>query len=491
MIQPGGPSRELDRIFRRPALAFLDRATREIIHRTALDILDQVGVNITHAASRKLLLTSGCLEHKDNEQALRIPSKVVEQALADSRTSIDLYSRDGDFVVTLGMRTYALLAALHVVNLVDDETGQRNPIGYEDACEYARLMNQLDALEVVGAWSISDRPSDIADRYSAYAVICNSAKPFYLAPLSMAGLQDVHQMCTAIAGSDQAFAEKPFWITSATGIPPLSFPDFSLDRLLFAAERGIPAVVAPVEMAGASSPLDLGGTLAQLVASNLAGITIGQLHRPGAPLIVGGVGAPMDMRTGLMNYAGPEFNLLCSGLAEMGQYYNLPVWGTGGCTSAKLFDGQAATEITASLIFATLSGGHLIHDVGFLDNGMATSYQTLLFCNEIATFMRHTDKRIPVVSPEALMEQFKKAGEDGSYLTSSETMSRFSGLWDSTLIERRSYEDWNDAGRPDLNDRLSHQVSKRLENAQPATLSPQQQKAVDKVLQACSTGVTN
>jgi len=466
-------------------------ASRELIHRTALEILDQVGVNITHAASRKLLLTSGSLEHKDNEQALRIPSNVVEQALADSRTSIDLYSRDGDFVVTLGKRTYALLAALHVVNLVDDETGQRNPICYEDTCEYARLMNQLDALEVVGAWSISDRPADIADRYSAYAVICNSAKPFYLAPLSMAGLQDVHQMCTAIAGNDQAFAEKPFWITSATGIPPLSFPDFSLDRLLFAAERGIPAVVAPVEMAGASSPLDLGGTLAQLVASNLAGITIGQLHRPGAPLIVGGVGAPMDMRTGLMNYAGPEFNLLCSGLAEMGQYYNLPVWGTGGCTSAKLFDAQAATEITASLIFATLSGGHLIHDVGFLDNGMATSYQTLLFCNEIATFMRHADKRISVVSPEALMEQFKKAGEDGGYLTSSETMRHFSGLWDSALMERRSYEDWNDAGRPDLNDRLSHQVSKRLENAQPATLSPQQQKAVDKVLQTCSTGVTN
>jgi len=491
MIQPGEPNRELDKNPRRPALAFLDRAGRELIHRTALDILDQVGVNITHAASRKLLLSAGCKKHEDNDQALRIPPKVVEQALADSPASIDLYSRDGDFVITLGERTYALLAALHVVNLVDDETGLRNPISYEDACEYARLMNQLDALEVVGAWSISDRPSDIADRYSAYAVVCNSAKPFYLAPLSMGGLQDVHQMCTAIAGNDQAFAEKPFWITSATGIPPLSFPDFSMDRLLFAAERGIPAVVAPVEMAGASSPLDLGGTLAQLVASNLAGITIGQRHRPGAPLIVGGVGATMDMRTGLMNYAGPEFNLLCSGLAEMGQYYNLPVWGTGGCTSAKLFDAQASTEITASMIFATLSGAHLIHDVGFLDNGLATSYQTLLFCNEIATFMRHTQKPISDDSPEALMAQFKKAGENGGYLTSPETMKRFGGLWDSTLMERRSYEDWNDAGRSDLNDRLSHEVSQRLKTDRPTALSPQRQKAVDKILQACSTGVTD
>ncbi|MEN8142435.1 MAG: trimethylamine methyltransferase family protein [Thermodesulfobacteriota bacterium] len=486
MIWPSEQNGGLSTPPRRLNLSVLDMVNRKLIHQSALDILEQVGVMITHAAVRELLLTAGCRE--GNKEAMLIPPKLVEQALADTSAGIALYTRDGDPVVELGADTYCLLAALHVVYLVDDETGLRCSISYEDACEYARLMNQLDHLDVVGAWTISDRPPNIADRYSAHAVICNSAKPFYLAPLSMAGMQDVHQMCTAVVGGDEALAEKPFWITSATGIPPLRFPDFSLDRLLFTAERGIPVVVAPVEMAGASSPIDLCGTLALLVANNLAGITIGQLHRPGSPLIMGGVGATMDMRTGLMNYAGPEFNLLCSGLAEMGRHYNLPVWGTGGCTSAKLFDTQAAAEMTSSLIFAILSGGHLIHDVGFLDNGLATSYQTLLFCNEIASFMRRAGKRLSAGSAESVMAQIKRAGVDGSYLTSPETMQNFRGLWDSPLMERRSYENWDGDGRPDLNHRLGCRVKQLLERSQPDALNPQQQKVLDHILKACTAG---
>jgi trimethylamine--corrinoid protein Co-methyltransferase len=74
----------------------------------------------------------------------------------------------------------------------------------------------------------------------------------------------------------------------------LRFPDLSLDRLLFATQRGVPIVIAPVEMAGATNPIDLFGTLVMPVANNLAGLVIGQLNRPGAPMIMGGVGAAME-----------------------------------------------------------------------------------------------------------------------------------------------------------------------------------------------------
>lgn len=468
-------------------LSFLTLSDQEMIHQGALDILDQTGIAITHAEARKTLLSAGCREHSDHPQSLLIPPKVVEQALADSPEKIDLYTRDGEPVITLGTQSHTFLAALHVVHLVDDETGARRPIGYEDACTYGKFMNQMDFLEVVGAWTISDRPPEIADRFSAHAVISNSHKPFYFAPLSMDGLKDVHQMCAAAAGSDNNLAEKPFWITSTTGIPPLSFPDFSIDRLLFAAEKGIPVVVAPVEMAGTSSPLHLGGTLSQIVASNLAAITVAQLCFPGAPLVMGGVGAPMDMRTGLMNYAGPEFNQLCSGLAEMGQYYRLPVWGTGGCSSAKQFDTQAASEMTASLIFAGLSGSHLIHDVAFLDNGLATSYQSLIFCNEVASFIRHMGKPLTALAPVELAAQINKAEKDGSHMTSPETLDGIHGLWDSSLMERRSYETWDQAGRPDLNTRLGKEVSRLLETSLPVTLQSDQQEKVDQILHRSRT----
>lgn len=472
---------------RRLRLSILSAEDRQQTHQTALAVLERIGVMITHAEVREKLKAAGCQEGEG--QALRIPHHLIDRALTSCPSAVTLHSRDGEPRAMLSADSYCLLAALHVVNLVDDETGDRQPITYDDACRYAGLMSQLDHLEVIGAWTISDKPAEIADRFSAHAVISNTDKPFYLAPLSMAGLEDVHQMCIAAAGSADILADKPFWITSATGVPPLRFPDFSLDRLIFAATRNIPVVVAPVEMAGASSPIDLFGTLVLLVANNLAGITIGQIYKPGSPMVIGGVGATMDMRTGLMNYAGPEFNLLCSGLAQMGRHYNLPVWGTGGSTSAKLFDAQSAAEMTTSLNFAILSGGHLIHDVAFLDNGLSTSYQALVFCNEIASLMRHAVKGIDTGSANEVLVQISRAGVDGNYLTSPETLKDFRDLWDSKLMERRRYEAWDDDGRPTLNQRLANRVKDLLAQSKPLPPEPDRQRLVDDILYNCTVGL--
>ena len=474
----------LARAPRKLKISILSEEDRKQVHLVAIEILAKVGVMITHPGARELLMEAGCAEGK--KQAILIPDHVIEQALTNCPAGFTLYNREGQPWAEMSDNSYSLLASLHVVNLVDDNTGCRRPITYQDACDYAMLMNELNYLEVVGAWTISDRPPDIADRYSAHAVLSNTAKPFYLAPLSMAGMEDVYEMCAAAIGGKEALAAKPFWITSATGIPPPRFPDFSIDRLLFAAEKGIPVVVAPVEMAGASSPIDLFGTLALLVANNLAGLTVGQLRKPGSPMVMGGVGATMDMRTGLMNYAGPELNLLCSGLAEMGRYYKMPVWGTGGCSSAKFFDAQAATEMTTSLIFAILSGGHLIHDVGFLDNGLSTSYQALVFCNEIASFMRHAVQGIDSGLAQSVMAQISQAGVDGDYLNSPETMKGFRQLWDSQLMERRTHETWDGDGRLTLNHRLDRRVKQLLAHAGPAQLKHPRQQVIDDILEACT-----
>ena len=458
-------------------LSDLDKAQ---VHESALEVLNAVGVEIKHPRVRELLVSAGAMV-ADNH-AVQIPHRLVEKALENCPARIKIYSREGKESAYLSDNYYSMLASLHVVNLVDEQSGQRRPITYNDACNYSAFMNDLEHLEIVGGWTISDRPSEIADRYSAHAHISNSDKPFYLAPLSMDGMVDVYEMCIAAVGSDKSFKSKPFWITTATCIPPFRFPDLSLERLLFATEKGVPIVIAPVEMAGASSPIDLFGTLVMLVANNLAGLAIGQLNSPGAPMILGGVGAAMDMLTGQMNYTGPEFNLLCGGLAEMGRYYKLPVWGTGGCTSSKLLDSQAAAEMTASMIFAVLSGGHLIHDVGFLDNGMATSYETLIFCNEIASFIKKLVCGIDCGNSGKVIDQIKNAGVTGEYLTSDETLKNFRHLWNSDLMERRSFESWDTEGRNNLNQRLLTRVRQIFENLKSAHLPSLKQRTIDDIL---------
>ena len=55
--------------------------------------------------------------------------------------------------------------------------------------------------------------------------------------------------------------------------------------------------------------------------------------------------------------------------------YDLPVFGLGGSTDAKVLDHQAGMECTVSLMTALLHGANIVHDVGFMDSGLQGSLQ--------------------------------------------------------------------------------------------------------------------
>jgi len=61
----------------------------------------------------------------------------------------------------------------------------------------------------------------------------------------------------------------------------------------------------------------------------------------------------------------------------MAHFYRLPMFSTAGCSDSKVCDGQHAAEIAQNLLMAALSGGNLIHDVGFIESGTCTSLQAL------------------------------------------------------------------------------------------------------------------
>ncbi len=74
--------------------------------------------------------------------------------------------------------------------------------------------------------------------------------------------------------------------------------------------------------------------------------------------------------------------------ARMGKYYELPVFGLGGSTDAKILDQQCGFEVTVSLMTALLHGVNIVHDVGFMDSGLQASLQILVMSNEFIGFLR-------------------------------------------------------------------------------------------------------
>ena len=129
----------------------------------------------------------------------------------------------------------------------------------------------------------------------------------------------------------------------------------------------------------------------------------------------------MDMSSHAICYASPEFQLTKAAIAELGRWYGLPTWGYAGCSDAKVLDEQAAVEATLSVFMAKLSGANLIHDVGYMESGLTTSYEMIVLTDELVGMADNLIKGIEVNEKTLLVDEFHKVGPGGSYLKSKTT----------------------------------------------------------------------
>lgn len=464
------------------SLHILSEEEKVKIHHAALEVLERTGMDIFHEESIEILSSAGA--SVANKTRVRIPTFLVQEALNSAPSRVTIYNRDGAPYLYLCDDNFYFMASPGCLNIIDSQTQERRPITYEDVCHYAKIVDSLSDIEMIGSWMITLQPEIIADRYQAEAIISNTSKPFYLAPLSIEGLQDVISMCSIACGGIDVLSKKPFFVTAANPIPPLRIPELSCQKLLTIVEKGLPIIFNPMILVGATGPIDLYGSLILLIANNLAELVLSQRKKRGAPVILGGVGSAMDMRTGQMCYEGPELNLLCGALAEMGHFYGLPVWGTGGCSSSKILDAQAAADVSSSLIFSILTGANLIHDVGFLENGLTSSFEIQFLCNEMISMVRHLTKGLAVGNTVEALDLIDRIGVDGHYLTTPETFDRFRQIWTPGLTDRQTYSSWMESGGLSMQDRMHAKVEETLRNYHPKELDQGITKEMREIVEA-------
>ena len=155
------------------------------------------------------------------------------------------------------------------------------------------------------------------------------------------------------------------------------------------------------------------------------------------------------MRTAVCVYGAPEFMLHCMGMAELGHYYyHMPVWGFAGCSDSKLPDIQAGIESALWVLWAALSGANLIHDVGYVESGLTCSYEMIVVCDEIISFVRRLLSGFDLSREMMALDVVHEVGPGGSYIESSHTLRHFEEVWYPRLFDRRTYNPWVEAEKP-------------------------------------------
>jgi trimethylamine--corrinoid protein Co-methyltransferase len=249
------------------------------------------------------------------------------------------------------------------------------------------------------------------------------------------------------------------------------------------AEYELPVVHSPGPMMGGTGPITMAAGLVMSLAEILSGLVVHQLKNPGAPFVFGAGLHHMDMKSSQICYGSPEFQLTKAAIAQLGRMYDMPTWGYAGCSDAKVMDEQAAVEATLSVMAAALSGANLIHDVGYLEMGLTTSFEMVVLTDELVAMVDNFLKGIEVNAETMMLDELHAVGPGGHFLTRDSTMARFKDFWYPTMLDRSTRPRWEKAGSKPMGERLNGRVREILAEHQPQPLDPAVKTKVDTILE--------
>jgi trimethylamine--corrinoid protein Co-methyltransferase len=183
--------------------------------------------------------------------------------------------------------------------------------------------------------------------------------------------------------------------------------------------------------------MSMAASLAQGNAEFLFGLVFTQLVKPGAPIIYGHMPSILDMKTTVGSYGAYEFHLLIAAASDLADYYQVPFYGTAGCSDAKFLDEQGVAEITMEIMSTTLSKANLIHDIGVMDHCNSVAPETVVLANDIIEGLKVFARGVTVDEKTLALDVIEKAGPGGAYVTSPHTAKNFRSVFYSSLFSRK------------------------------------------------------
>jgi len=395
----------------------------------AFEVLAKSGMAVYADTAFEALRKTGASVDEET-RIVRFPRGLVEDAIASNPSSITLYSRDGENDIVLeGSRVHYGTGgtALYVL---DPDRGHRREAKVSDVVLNARL---IDALDNVHLHTINVFPHDVEDTDNIdvnrfYHSLNHTTKHVMGGVYSFAGMKKVVEMARMIAGGAGTLRERPFVSFITLIISPFKLDDHYGEMTCYLAREGLPVVVPTEPICGTTSPITLAGNVLTHVAETLGGIAIIQAVRKGSPGICGSVGSIPDLKT--MNHLGGpiERAMINAAVAQVAQYFKLPLYSTGGTTDAKEVNPQAAYESAMSNLLVAMSGANYIHDsAGLMEADLTVSYEKLVMDNEILGMCQRVLRGIEVNDDTLATELIIEKGPGKDYLVEDHTIRHMRG----------------------------------------------------------------
>jgi len=436
------------------------------IHCASLEILENTGVQLYYQPAIDLLQKAGCLV-EDNRVC--IPAHLVEWALRAAPSHIRLYDRAGKPALQLGDRISNYGTGSDCLNILDHRTNERRKPVLQDVVDGIRVADVMPHIDFIMSMFLPSDATDGADIRQMEVMLNHSEKPICFVTYEWEGTAECVEMLEVVAGGAGQLRAKPTAILYINPTSGFRHNEEALRKLIYMAERHLPCVYWPEVGRGLTCPITHAGAMACSNAGHLAGLVIAQLVSEGAPVaLCTAVPFTLDMQTMVVPYVDPDCKAF--GL-EMSHYYKLPAFNWGGMTDSKMLDEQAIMEATLSLFAATMNGGNLIHDIGYMESGLMGSLELVVICDEIISWLKASMQGLEINAETLALDVIHERALSGDFLGDEHTRRHVRESWQPRLVNRQNFEQWMAGGGTSMRERASAVIEQILA-AEPRRILP-------------------
>ncbi|MDA0923502.1 MAG: trimethylamine methyltransferase family protein [Proteobacteria bacterium] len=421
----------------------------EVIHEKSLIVLRDIGLKVDSDVALALLRAAGA-DVDPASRRVRFDPAMVEEMLTGIPSGFTIHARNPDKTVYVGGNSLTFATVCGPSFVSDLDRGRRAGT-LEDVRNFVKLSASLNIFHHEGGAGCEplELPPETRhlDMMLAQTTLCDKGwQPCWMNTAARA--RDCIEMAKiALQTDDEGLRARPGILGGVNTNSPLLFDDGQAEAVIEFARAGQPVHITPFTLAGAMSPVTIGGSLVQQNAEALAGIVLGQVACRGAPVFYGHFTSNVDMKTGAPAFGTPEYAKSVIASGQLARRYGIPIR-SSNTTASACVDLQATYESDMS-VMACIQGhiNVMMHAGGWLEGGLTCSFEKLILDAEIlqmqAAFLDPLDLSDDAIGMEAIAE----VGATGHFFGAAHTLARYkTAFYQPMLSDGRNYENWRDNG---------------------------------------------
>lgn len=427
-----------------PQTAFsVDEVTA--IHNTALRVLEELGIKVLLQEARELFAKAGA---RVADEMVFIGRDIVEAAIASAPKSFVIRAPNPARNQTYELGSMLFSAGSGCPNATDMERGRR-PGSLRDFTETVKLMQSFDVIHVLGPCAeAQDVPINLRHFAMTKAQLEFADKPLFVYSRGRSQVHQAFEMIQAALNlTSEEFAGSVWAKTIINTNSPRMLDKPMAQGLIDFARAGQLCIVTPFCLAGAMAPITPAGALTLQHAEALAGITLTQLAKKGAPVSYGGFSSNVFMKSGAPAYGTPEHIKMQLGGGQLARLIGMP-WRSATGAASNTADMQAALETTMGLWGCVLAQATLtVHSAGWLEGGLTFGYEKFINDVEGLQMMAELCQRPSGNEAEIGFDAIADVQPGGHFFQTQHTMDRYQTAFYAPIVaDLNNFGTWLEHG---------------------------------------------